>query len=40
MASSLNAPEDGDLHKGRKETSDVSVKTGFDYILKNPITVT
>ena len=30
MVSSLNAPEDGDLHKGRKETSDVSVKTGFE----------
>ena len=40
MACFLNVPEDGDLHKGRRETFGVSVKIGFDCILKNPVTVT
>lgn len=40
MACSLNVPEDGDLHEGRGETFGISVKTGFDCILKNPVTVT
>lgn len=40
MACSLNVPEDGDLHKGRGETLGASVKTGFDCMLKNPVTVT
>lgn len=39
-ACSLNVPEDGDLHEGRGETFGISVKTGFDCILKNPVTVT
>lgn len=40
MAFSLTAPEDGDPHKGRRETFGASIKTGFDCILKNPIILT